>query len=174
MKVHHGTQNYFSTPVRSQQDAGSDGSSPFTLPDDSSEQETQAPSIASGGVPSSISSGLWLSQIGSTSSSATDGSTGGDSTGTTSNSSSTSSSEQPSQDILDEFTKWANMSPAQKIRAQYLEENNLTEDSLKALPSAEQKAINDQIAAEIKQKLGTDENDADKETDSASAALSIA
>jgi hypothetical protein len=83
-------------------------------------------------------------------------------------------SEQPSQDILDEFTKWANMSPAEKIRAQYLEENNLTEDSLKALPSAEQKAINDQIAAEIKQKLGTDENDADKETDSASAALSIA
>lgn len=174
MKVHHGTQNYFSTPVRSQQDAGSDSSSPFTLPDDSSEQETQAPSIASSGVPSSISSGLWLSQIGSTSSSATDGGTGGDSTSTTSDSSSPSSSEQSSQDILSEFAKWANMSPVDKIRAQYLEENNLTEDSFKALPSDQQKAINDQIAAEIKQKLGTDQNDGGKETDSASAALSIA
>lgn len=174
MKVHHSTQNYFSAPIRSQQDTDSDSSSPFTLPDDSSEQETQAPSVASSGVPSSISSGFWLSQIGSTSPSTTDDATEEDGTSVASDSSSTSSSEETSQDILDEFAKWSNMSPADKIRAQYLEENNLTEDSLKALPSDEQKAINDQIAAEIKQKLGTDENDSDKETDSAAAALSIA
>ncbi|TXI06750.1 MAG: hypothetical protein E6Q76_09285, partial [Rhizobium sp.] len=64
----------------------------------------------------------------------------------------------------------------QKIRAQYLEAHGLTEDSFKALSADDQKAINDQIADEIKQKLGVGnvDGDGDKETDSAASALSIA
>ncbi|MGG6894491.1 MULTISPECIES: hypothetical protein [Rhizobium] len=175
MKVHHGTHNYFSTPIRSKQDQNSDDSSPFSLPDDSEQQDdSQGPSVSTSGVPSSISSGFWLSQIGGASASGTsddqDGSTAA------SGSSSTSSTKQSNQDILDEFAKWANMTPAQKIRAQYLQAHSLTEESFNALSTDDQKAINDQIAAEIKQKLGAGNNkgDDEKETDGASSALSIA
>lgn len=176
MKVHHSTQNYFSTPIRSQQDADSDGSTPFTLPggDSDQQEETPGPSISSSGVPSSISSGFWLSQIGATSSSASDSSTDQDDTSTASSSSSTSSTKQSSQDILDEFAKWANMTPAEKIRAQYLDAHGLTEDSFKQLSADDQKAINDQIADQIKQQLGANKGDDDKETDSTASALSIA
>lgn len=175
MKVHHSTQNYFSTPIRSQQDSDSDDSTPFTLPGGDSDQpeEAQGPSISSSGVPSSISSGFWLSQIGATSSSASDSSTNEDGSDTASDSSSTSSTEQSNQDILDEFAKWANMSPAEKIRAQYLDAHGLTEDSFKSLSADDQKAINDQIADEIKQKLGANNGDDDKETDGAASALSL-
>lgn len=178
MKVHHSTQNYFSTPIRSQQSSDSDDSTPFTLPDDGGDQQDDqpGPSIASSGVSSSISSALWLSQFGdSSSSSLAADSTDDQSDSSTSGSSSTSSSEQSNQDILDEFAKWANMTPAQKIRAQYLEAHGLTEDSFKALSADDQKAINDQIADEIKQKLGAgnSQGDSDKETDSAASALSL-
>ncbi|MDL2404355.1 hypothetical protein PY650_01520 [Rhizobium calliandrae] len=72
---------------------------------------------------------------------------------------------------MDEFAKWAHMTPAEKIRAQYLEKYNLTEDSLKNLPPAEQKAINDQITAEIKQQLGgNNQADGGGEADSTAAA----
>ncbi|TIX89794.1 hypothetical protein [Rhizobium sp. P44RR-XXIV] len=176
MKVHHSTQNYFSTPIRgSQQDADGDDSTPFTLPggDGDQQEESQGPSISSSGVPSSISSGFWLSQIGATSSSASDGSTDEDDSSAASSSSSAASAKQSNQDILDEFAKWANMTPAEKIRAQYLDAHGLTEDSFKSLSADDQKAINDQIADEIKQKLGVNNSDDDKETDSASSALSL-
>ncbi|MFK0163617.1 hypothetical protein [Rhizobium sp. NPDC090279] len=177
MRVHHSTQSYFSTPIRSQQSSDTDDSTPFTLPDDGGGQQDEAPgpSISSSGVPSSISSGLWLSQFGSTSSSTSTDGTDQDSATAADESSSTSSSEQSNQDILDEFAKWANMTPAQKIRAQYLDAHGLTEDSFKSLSADDQKAINDQIADEIKQKLGADNADGDgnKETDSAAAALSM-
>ena len=178
MKVHHSTQNYFSTPIRSQQDSESDDSTPFTLPggDSDQQEEAQGPSISSSGVPSSISSAFWLSQIGATSSSTSDSSTSStneDSSDAASESSSTSSTEQSNQDILDEFAKWANMSPAEKIRAQYLDAHGLTEDSFKSLSADDQKAINDQIADEIKQKLGANNGDDDKETDGAASALSL-
>ena len=175
MKVHSSTQNYFSTPIRSQQSSDGDDSTPFSLPGDSSDQQddSQAPSISSSGVPSSISSGLWLSQFGDSSSS-TSGSAD-DQSGASASSSTTSSSAQSDQDILDEFAKWANMTPAQKIRAQYLEAHGLTEDSFKSLSADQQKAINDQIADEIKQKLGAGnaDGDNDQETDSAASALSM-
>ncbi|MBB3288044.1 MULTISPECIES: hypothetical protein [unclassified Rhizobium] len=179
MKVHHSTQNYFSTPIRSQQSSESDDSSTFSLLSDGGDQQkgSQGPSISSSGVPSSISSGFWLNQLSQASSSTTDAADDR-SAASVSGSSSASSSRQSDQDILDEFAKWANMTPAQKIRAQYLEAHGLTEDSFKALSADEQKAINDQIASEIKQKLGVGnadgERDGDKETDSAASALSIA
>ena len=68
------------------------------------------------------------------------------------------------------------MTPAEKIRARYLEQHHLTEESLRALPADQQKAINDEIAKQVKQQLGIDNKsggDSD-ETDSAAAALSIA
>ena len=177
MKVHSGTQHYFSTPTRGQQSSGSDDSTPFSLPDDTGGQQddSQAPSISSSGIPSSISSGFWLSQFGSISSSTSDDGSEQDSAAAADGSSSASSSGQSDQDILDEFAKWANMTPAQKIRAQYLEAHGLTEDSFKSLPADEQKAINDQIADEIKQKLGAGNagSDSDQETDSAAAALAL-
>ncbi len=174
MKVHHSTQNYFSTPIRSQQSSDSDDSTPFTLPDDGGGEQgdQQGPSISSSGIPSSISSGLWLSQFGDSSSSTSE-STEDQSGASASGSSSASASKQSNQDILDEFAKWANMTPAEKIRAQYLEAHGLTEDSFKALSADDQKAINDQIADEIKQKLGAGNGDGDKETDSAASALSL-
>ncbi|WP_245300526.1 MULTISPECIES: hypothetical protein [Rhizobium] len=175
MKVHSSTQNYFSAPIRNQQSGDSDDSAPFSLPGDGGgdQDDMQGPSIASSGVPSSISSGLWLSQFGDSSSS-TSGSAD-DQSGAGASSSSASSSGQSDQDILDEFAKWANMTPAQKIRAQYLEAHGLTEDSFKSLPADQQKAINDQIADEIKQKLGAGnaDGDGDQETDSAASALSL-
>ncbi len=176
MKVHSSTQNYFSTPIRSSQSSDGDDSTPFSLPDDSDGQQddSQGPSISSSGVPSSIS-GLWLSQFGSDSSSTSDSGSAQNSAAAANGSSSTSSSGQSDQDILDEFAKWANMTPAQKIRAQYLQAHGLTEDSFKSLPADEQKAINDQIANEIKQKLGAGnaDNNSDQETDSTAAALAL-
>ncbi|MBB6483126.1 hypothetical protein [Rhizobium lusitanum] len=179
MKVHGSTQNYFSAPIRSnQQDADSDDSTPFSLPDDGEQQDkSQGPSIASSsGIPSSISSAFWLSQIGATSTSAADGS-GAEDDGSSAidGSSKTASSKKSNQDILDEFSKWANMTPAQKIRAQYLEAHGLTEESFSQLSAEDQKAITDQIAAEIKQKLGVGNTDGDseKEADGAASALSL-
>ena len=176
MKVHSGTQHYFSTPIRSQQSSDGDDSTPFSLPDDGSGQQddSQGPSISSGGVPSSISSGFWLSQFGEASSS-TSSSTDDQSGSSASGSSSAGSSGQSDQDLLDEFAKWANMTPAQKIREQYLDAHGLTEDSFKSLSADDQKAINDQIASEIKQKLGAGnaDGDGDQETDSAASALSL-
>jgi len=145
MKVHHALQSYYSSPLSKSDTGSNDDSTPFTLPDDDAEQKAPAASVTSSGVPSSISSGFWLNQAGSTSSSTTDdvAATGDDATADTS-----------SDDLLAEFAKLASMTPAEKIRAQYLKDNNLTEDQFSQLSADKQKEINDQIAAEIKQKLG--------------------
>jgi len=176
MKVHSSTQNYFSTPIRTQQSGDGDDSTPFSLPGDGGDEQdsSQGPSVSSSGISSSISSSFWLSQFGEASSSASD-SAGDQSGSSASGSGSTSSSNQSDQDILDEFAKWANMTPAQKIRAQYLQAHGLTEDSFKSLSADDQKAINDQIANEIKQKLGAGnaDGDGDKETNSAADALAM-
>lgn len=175
MKVHHSTQSFFSSPVQSQQDTDSDDSTPFMLPDDSGNQQKQAPSVTSSGVPSSISSAFWLSQTGQTAPSTSDVDADQNSGAAPSINGSDSSSDTSSLDILDEFAKLANMTPAEKIRAQYLEQHNLTEEQFSQLPADQQKAINDEIADQIKQQLGNN-NQADNsdETNSAAAALSIA
>lgn len=175
MRIHHSTQSLFSNPIMSQQDAGSDDSTPFTLPGDDSNDgdEAASPSITSSGIPSSISAGFWINQAGDSSTSSDSGANQSGGTAPSINGSK-SSGDSSSQDILDEFAKWANMTPAQKIRAHYLEEHHLTEESFSKLPADEQKAINDQIADEIKRTLGVDDKgDGSDDSDGAASALSV-
>ncbi|WFU09865.1 hypothetical protein QA646_03080 [Rhizobium sp. CB3090] len=175
MKVHHSTQSLFSSPTKSQQNTDSDDSTPFMLPDDSDQQQTRAPSVTFSGLPSSLSSGFWLNQTGETAPSTSDVDADQSYGTAPSINGSDSSSDSSSQDIVDEFTKLAHMTPAEKIRAQYLEQHNLTEESFRKLPVDQQKAINDEIAKLVKQQLGIDSQAGDSdETDSAAAALTIA
>lgn len=60
--------------------------------------------------------------------------------------------------VVDEFLKWSQMSPAERIRAQYLKEHDLTEEGLKALPPEESTKIEAAIAEQIKQQLGGGDN----------------
>jgi hypothetical protein len=58
----------------------------------------------------------------------------------------------------DEFQKYMQMTPAEKIRYNMLQEMGLTEDSVKALPPQEQQKIETAIADRIKQELGANAN----------------
>lgn len=58
-----------------------------------------------------------------------------------------------------EFGKWADMSPAEKIRASILEQHGLTEESLKGLPEAERAAIEKEIEEAIKRHYGLESQD---------------
>jgi len=53
-----------------------------------------------------------------------------------------------------EFLRWANMTPAERIRAQYLEQEGLTEDSLKTLPEEMRERIEMEIQQRIRDALG--------------------
>jgi hypothetical protein len=65
------------------------------------------------------------------------------------------------------------MSPSERIRSQYLEQQNLTEEQFSQLPSDQQKAINDQITAQIKQQLGGKSGETDDDSDGGSSAVSL-
>lgn len=54
-----------------------------------------------------------------------------------------------------EFKAWADMSPAERIRAQYLEDHDLTEDALKAMSEEERAPILAAIKEAIERQLGT-------------------
>jgi hypothetical protein len=165
MKVHHALQSNFTSPLSKSNTGSNDDSTPFTLPDDDAEQKAPAASVTSSGVPSSISSGFWLNQAGDTSSSTTDdvAATGDDATTT----------DTSSDDLLAEFAKLASMTPAEKIRAQYLQDNNLTEDQFAQLSPDKQKEINDQIAAAIKQKLGIGGMDGSDDSEASDGGIAI-
>lgn len=60
------------------------------------------------------------------------------------------------KDLLAEFSKWAHMDAAEMIRAKYLDEKGLTEESLAAMDPEARKAIEEEIAELIKNKLGVD------------------
>ncbi len=62
-----------------------------------------------------------------------------------------------SDNLLDQFLALSHMTPAERIRAQYLKDHNLTEDGLSQLPSDQQDAMNKEIAEQIKKQLGIDE-----------------
>jgi hypothetical protein len=165
MKVQNSLQSYYTNSFQGQSNssADDDANSPFALPEDDGKQKTSSnalPSVASSGVPASLSS-FWINQANDPTSTTGNGSSGGLS----------------SQAIEDEFKNMADMTPAEKIRAQYLEDHNLTEDQFNQLPSDQQKAITDAIAQQIKQQLGDDSKNkqaaASGESDSAAAALSI-
>lgn len=59
--------------------------------------------------------------------------------------------------LIEDFLKWAQMSPEERIRAQYLEEEGLTEEALQGLSAEERQAVEDEIAALIEEKLGLPE-----------------
>ncbi|MGO4566195.1 hypothetical protein AB4Z52_14190 [Rhizobium sp. 2YAF20] len=148
MKVHRALQSYYNTPLSKTDTGSNDDSTPFTLPDDEASQKATPPTVASTSIPSSISSGFWLNQSrGNAATSATDATTA---------SSDTSAAANSSEDLLAEFAKLASMTPAEKIRAEYLSAHNMSEEQFSQLSSDDQKAINDEIAAQIKQKLGAD------------------
>jgi hypothetical protein len=56
--------------------------------------------------------------------------------------------------LADEFSDIANRTAAEQIRAQYLEERGMTEESLAAAPADVREQIEKEIAEEIKKKLG--------------------
>lgn len=66
-------------------------------------------------------------------------------------------------DLYEQLSKWADMDVAEKIRAQYLEDNNLTEEGLAGLPPEERAAIEQEIAAAIKRHFGVEETGEAKE-----------
>lgn len=163
MKVHSSLQSSYTSAFQTQSNSSSDDDTPFTLPDDTSDQQQQqsatagsAATLASAGFSASLSS-FWINAANDPTSTTGNGSAGG----------------QSSQSIEDEFSDLASMSPAEKIRAQYLQQQGLTEDQFNQLPSDQQKAINDAIAAQIKQQLGDDsKNDQDAGDDSSGSAAS--
>lgn len=55
--------------------------------------------------------------------------------------------------LVDQFSEWSNMDPAEFIRARYLEAHGLTEDDLKAMPADQREAIEKEIAEQIKREL---------------------
>ena len=57
--------------------------------------------------------------------------------------------------VVEEFLKWARMSPAEQVRAMYLEEQGMTEDTLKALPPEERQRIEFEIANRIEHEVRT-------------------
>lgn len=62
-----------------------------------------------------------------------------------------------SDDILSQFLALAQMTPAERIRADYLKEHHMTEDGFGQLPKDQQDAMNKEIADQIKKQLGIDE-----------------
>ncbi|ATN34278.1 hypothetical protein ACO34A_10740 [Rhizobium sp. ACO-34A] len=61
-------------------------------------------------------------------------------------------------DIISKFLEYSDMTLAEKIRASYLDDHNLTEEQLAAMPEDERKAIEDAIQEAIKQQLGVDQD----------------
>ena len=64
---------------------------------------------------------------------------------------------QARDDLFDDLHKWATMSIAEKIRAQYLQNKGLSESDLAAMPPEERQAIEDEIRKAVMQALGADD-----------------
>lgn len=56
-----------------------------------------------------------------------------------------------------DFIKFAKMSPAERIRAAFLKDHNLTEESLSKLSPTEREKIEEEIKKLVKTKLGLDD-----------------
>lgn len=57
------------------------------------------------------------------------------------------------QEILDKFSKYANMTPAEMIRARYLEAHGMSESNLSSLPPDVRADMEAQIKKEIERQL---------------------
>lgn len=69
-------------------------------------------------------------------------------------SSQTADQAKSRDDLFADLHKWANMSVAEKIRAQYLQNKGLSESDLAAMPPEERQAIEDEIRKAVMQALG--------------------
>lgn len=67
--------------------------------------------------------------------------------------------------LVDQFSKWGNMTPAEYIRARYLEQHDLTEDDLAAMPADQRAAIEKEIAEQIKREMAGIEDDGTEPAD---------
>jgi hypothetical protein len=63
--------------------------------------------------------------------------------------------------VTDEFMSLANMTLAEKIRDQYLDENEMTEEDLDAMATEDRAAVEDEIRSSIMQAMGIDESSMD-------------
>lgn len=72
--------------------------------------------------------------------------------------------------LVDEFSKWGNMTPAEYIRARYLEQHDLTEADLAAMPADQRAAIEKEIADQIKREMAGIEDDRTETADDITAA----
>ncbi|MGO4136626.1 hypothetical protein ACEQ6A_18985 [Rhizobium brockwellii] len=72
--------------------------------------------------------------------------------------------------LVDEFSKWGNMTPAEYIRARYLEQHDLTEDDLAAMPADQRAVIEKEIAEQIKREMAGIEDDGTETADDITAA----
>ncbi|WP_377295338.1 hypothetical protein [Rhizobium sp. SG2393] len=66
----------------------------------------------------------------------------------------TASGEEESQALFEDIARLARMSPAELVRAKYLSDHDMTEDSLKALPDSERQRIEAEITEQVKSELG--------------------
>lgn len=57
-----------------------------------------------------------------------------------------SSGSARSDELLEEFTKWAHMTKAEQIRAKYLEQHDMSEADLKHMNESERQSVEDEIA----------------------------
>ncbi|MBY3595778.1 hypothetical protein [Rhizobium bangladeshense] len=73
------------------------------------------------------------------------------------------------QSLIDEFSEWGNMTPAEYIRARYLEQHDLTEADLAAMPADQRAAIEKEIAEQIKREMAGIETDGSETTDDIAA-----
>lgn len=65
-----------------------------------------------------------------------------------------SKTKKANDSLADSFGEWMKMTPAEHIRAQYLEEQGLTEDDLASMGPEKLKAIEDEISKRIQEQLG--------------------
>ena len=141
MKIGDSISSYY----RSQNNGQASGSaaSSLLLPADGGNQRTQAPTVSIGGSASSssLSSALWLSMADKM------------------EADSGSLTEAPQETSpADEFLEWSSMSLAEKIRAQFLADKDLTEEDLANMDADARAAIEAEIKAAIERQLGITEN----------------
>ncbi|MBB3135727.1 hypothetical protein FHS26_003473 [Rhizobium pisi] len=72
--------------------------------------------------------------------------------------------------LVDEFSKWGNMTPAEYIRARYLDQHDLTEAGLAAMPADQRAAIEKEIADQIKREMAGIDDDGTETAEAIQAA----
>ena len=180
MRVHHSLSNYYYRPLQREPDADTSGGTPFLLPEEEEQSGQQPAARTAASTPTAASSSIsafFLNQLGQ---SAAAQPTAAEETGETEDTEdgkpeASAADDTSSDPVTAEFEKWAHMTPAERIRTQYLKDHQLTEDSLRKLPPDQQKQVDDEITNQVRQQLGTDGTaTAAKPEDGTSASQDIA